>query len=82
MVALLANHSRKPLYVFAESYKFLRKVFLCQRDIPQCFREDHERKVKTISVDLTQPELITMFCTDNGLIKPEIISLELSKVLK
>jgi len=38
--------------------------------------------VKTISVDLTQPELITMFCTDNGLINPEIISLELSKVLK
>ena len=40
MVALIAHHARKPVYVFAESYKFLRKIYLTQRDIPQRFRED------------------------------------------
>jgi translation initiation factor eIF-2B subunit alpha len=75
IVALLAHTAKKPFYVFAESYKFLRKNFLCQRDIPQRFSEDKQRKVKTISVDLTLPEYITMFCTDNGLYDPEIIAL-------
>jgi hypothetical protein len=28
------------------------------------------------------PEYITMFCTDNGLYNPEIIALELAKILK
>ena len=37
IVALLAHTARKPFYVFAETYKFLRKNYLCQRDIPQCF---------------------------------------------
>lgn len=63
IVALLAHHSRKPVYVFAESYKFLRKNYLSQKDIPQSFTEDKARHIKTISVDLTSPGYITMFCT-------------------
>lgn len=82
MVALMAHSARKPFYVFAESYKFLRKNYLCQRDIPQRFSEDKQKMVKTISIDLTLPEYITMFCTDNGLYNPEIIALELAKILK
>lgn len=55
IVALLAHTAKKPFYVFAESYKFLRRNFLCQRDIPQKYSEDRQRRVKTISIDLTQP---------------------------
>lgn len=61
IVALLASQYRKPFYVFAESYKFLRKTYLSQQDIPQ--RYTSHKQVKTISIDLTQPEHITMFCT-------------------
>ena len=39
IVALLAHTARKPLYVFAETYKFLRRNYLCQRDIPQNFSQ-------------------------------------------
>ena len=63
MVALLANSCKKPVYVFAETYKFLRRSYLCQKDIPQCFSEDSAKKVRTISIDLTLPEYITMFVT-------------------
>ncbi len=38
MISLIAHHARKPVYVFAESYKFLRKIYLSQGDIPQRFR--------------------------------------------
>jgi translation initiation factor eIF-2B subunit alpha len=43
IVALLAHHSRKPFYVFAESYKFLRKNYLTQKDIPQSFTQDKSK---------------------------------------
>ncbi len=82
IIAMLAQNVRKPFYVFAESYKFLRKNYLCQRDIPQRFTEDTKKHIKTIMIDLTLPEYITMFCTDSGLYNPEVISLELSKILK
>jgi translation initiation factor eIF-2B subunit alpha len=81
-LALLARHARKPFYVFAETYKFLRRSYLCQRDIPQRFREDRPRQLRTVSIDLTLPEFITLFCTENGLYNPEIIAVELSKILK
>jgi translation initiation factor eIF-2B subunit alpha len=70
VVALLAHYARKPLYVFAESYKFLRRSYLCQRDIPQRFSEDRQGKQKSIVIDLTPPEHISLFCTDNGLYNP------------
>ena len=34
MLAAMAHLHRKPFYVLAESYKFLRKTFLRQSDIP------------------------------------------------
>lgn len=80
VLALLAHHARKPLYVFAESYKFLRRSYLCQRDIPQ--RLSGVGKEKSITIDLTPPEHISLFCTDNGLYNPETIAVELAKILK
>jgi translation initiation factor eIF-2B subunit alpha len=82
VLALLAHSSRKPLYVFAESYKFLRRNYLCQRDIPQHFSEDRRGKGRSIAIDLTPPEHISLFCTDNGLYNPETIALDLAKILK
>lgn len=55
IVALLAHNYRRPLYVFAESYKFLRKNYLSQKDIPQSYSEGKSGNVKTISIDLTSP---------------------------
>lgn len=70
VVALLAHAIRKPFYVFAESYKFLRRNYLCQRDIPQRYIEDRRGNGRSIAFDLTPPEHITVFCTDNGLYNP------------
>jgi translation initiation factor eIF-2B subunit alpha len=81
-IALLAKHHFKPFYVFAESYKFLKRNYLTQADIPQRFIEEGPRKVRTIMIDLTPPQFISMFCTDNGVYNPETIALELAKILK
>jgi translation initiation factor 2B subunit (eIF-2B alpha/beta/delta family) len=70
IVALLAHHAHKPFYVFAETYKFLRKNYFTQRDIPQRSTEDPHKHIKTISIDLTLPEFITLFCTESGLYNP------------
>jgi translation initiation factor eIF-2B subunit alpha len=82
VAALLAHAARKPFYVFAESYKFLRRNYLCQRDIPQRCSEERPGRGSSIAIDLTPPQHITLFCTDNGLYNPEIVALELAKILK
>ena len=82
IVAAIAHMNRKPFYVLAESYKFLRKTFLRQSDIPQQWVEGKTKKAKSVIIDLTPPEHITTFCTDNGLYTPDVIAVELSKILK
>lgn len=67
VVALTAHEAHRPFYVFAESYKYIKKTYLNQRDIPQINREG---KYKYISNDLTPPKFISYFCMDNGLFTP------------
>jgi translation initiation factor 2B subunit (eIF-2B alpha/beta/delta family) len=44
LIALSAADAKKPLIVFAECYKFLKKTLLTQKDIPNFARYDNKRK--------------------------------------
>ena len=44
MLGLCAEEARKPMICMAESYKFINKVFLTQRDIPNHMEIDPTRK--------------------------------------
>lgn len=44
MLGLCAEEARKPMICMAESYKFINKVFLTQRDIPNHMEIDPARK--------------------------------------
>lgn len=77
-VALLAQLANRPVYVFAESYKFARKTYLSHKDIPYAIH--HDSKGKCVSVDLTPSKYISMFCMENGLFTPEVVSYELARI--
>ena len=55
MIATIAQMHRKPFYVLAEGYKFLRKTYLRQSDIPQQWVEGKTKKAKSVTIDLTLP---------------------------
>jgi len=62
-VALIAKQFYKPFYCASESYKFMRFYPLSQDDL---------RNPNSTSplVDMTPPELITLFITDQGILTP------------
>ncbi|KAL8846732.1 MAG: hypothetical protein Q9221_008206 [Calogaya cf. arnoldii] len=93
-LAMLAKSVRKPVYVVAESHKFVRLYPLGQYDLPiqQTVvdfgdRTDDEEKKVTASgkdddeaVDYTPPELITALVTETGVHTPSAVSEELIKI--
>lgn len=71
-VALCAKAMNKPLYVLAESYKFIRLYPVNQSDIPEHLKYKNQLKDKTRSdelvplVDYTPPNFIDLLLTDLG----------------
>lgn len=81
-LALCAKAFNKPLYVLAESYKFIRHYPLNQADIPQPIRGTDKRvrrKSGTVDdfcplVDYTPPKYITLLHTDLGTLTTAAVS--------
>jgi translation initiation factor eIF-2B subunit alpha len=87
-VAILAQIFKKPMYVIAESYKFLRVFPLNQRDLPASCRRQQvlsiplEEKlcVDAPMYDYTPPSYISLLITDLGVLTPVGVSEELIKL--
>ncbi|KAL8743957.1 MAG: hypothetical protein Q9190_003753 [Brigantiaea leucoxantha] len=93
-LGLLAKSAGKPLYVVAESHKFVRLYPLGQYDLPvqqnvldfrteepleqQQVREENEEHDD--DVDFTPPDLITALVTEVGVHTPSAVSEELIKI--
>jgi len=73
-LAILARAFNKPFYCAAESYKFMRMYPLSQDELRN--PTDSTNPL----VDMTPPELITLFFTDIGVLTPGAICDELMKL--
>ena len=79
-IAICAKMLNKPVYVFCESFKFVRMYPLNQKDLKDEFKYHAStlRKVTDLSsclplVDYTNPSLITLFFTDLGILTPSAV---------
>ena len=92
-VSILAQTFKKPVYVVAESYKFLRIFPLNQQDFPESWKrqmvfggakggegKEGGRKVDAPMYDYTPPNFISMLITDLGVLTPGGVSEELIKL--
>ena len=80
-VALIAKSLNKQIYVFAESFKFVREYPVCQEDLPDEYLYPPSRLGKddlgSPLVDYTPPSLLTLLFTDLGILTPSAVSDEL-----
>ncbi|XP_064454607.1 translation initiation factor eIF2B subunit alpha-like [Ornithodoros turicata] len=76
-LAMCAKEKNKPLYVLAESFKFVRMYPLNQRDLAGSLRQTEE---STAMVDYTPPAYVTLLFTDLGILTPSAVSDELIKL--
>ena len=78
-IALCAKAYSKPLYVFSESLKFLKRFPLQQSDIFTILDEgtDCKSEDSRAEVDYTPPEYIESLFTDIGIFTPAAVSDEL-----
>jgi len=72
--AICAKEMNKPMYVFAESFKFSLLYPLNQSDIPPVYKFDEAGRVR---VDYTAPKYLTLLVTDRGLLTPVAVCDEL-----
>jgi len=88
-LGVLAKAAGKPVYVCAESFKFVRVFPLCQEDVGGdvlLYSEGGEggyvveRRKAAGGVDYTPPELITALVTETGVHTPSAVSEELIKI--
>ena len=87
-IAMLAQLFKKPTYVIAESYKFLRVFPLNQRDLPASCRRQQPLSflagekvvVDAPMYDYTPPAFISLLITDLGVLTPVGVSEELIKL--
>jgi len=88
-LGVLAKAAGKPVYVCAESFKFVRVFPLCQEDVGGDvlrFNEGGkggdvvEGRKAAGGVDYTPPELITALVTETGVHTPSAVSEELIKI--
>ncbi|XP_078490406.1 translation initiation factor eIF2B subunit alpha [Ciona intestinalis] len=87
-LGLCAKALNKPLYVFAESFKFARLYPLNQHDLPDRFKykasvlnnNNINLKEEHPIVDYTPPSLISLLITDLGVLTPSAVSDELIKL--
>lgn len=81
LISLAAREAKKPFIVFSESYKFIKKTILTQKDIPNHARFEKRRKEPIILTDLTKSKNITIFCTDVGCVAPQAVALKFSSFI-
>ena len=89
-LGVLANAARKPLYVCAESHKFVRVFPLSQSDVGGrglhfLEGEGHNDEIDSNEegdgeIDYTPPDLITALITESGVHTPSAVSEELIKI--
>lgn len=86
-IAITAKAMNKPVYVVAESFKFVRAFPLNQKDVPDHFkyRQSVLKAKKDLSqehpmVDYTPPQYIDLMFTDLGVLTPSAVSDELIKL--
>ncbi|GBM71308.1 Translation initiation factor eIF-2B subunit alpha [Araneus ventricosus] len=78
-IAICAKAMHKPVYVLAESFKFLRIYPLNQRDLPNELKH-LTSKVNSKEhplIDYTPPSYITLLFSDLGILDPSAVSDEL-----
>lgn len=78
-LAMIAKAMNKPVYVAAESFKFLREYPLKQKEVPnksKYFNGDIGHPL----VDYTPPSYIALLFTDLGVLTPSAVSDELIKL--
>ncbi|ODQ66351.1 alpha subunit of the translation initiation factor eIF2B [Nadsonia fulvescens var. elongata DSM 6958] len=85
-LAVLARNANKPLYVVAESHKFVRLFPLSPSDLPTEFpvqfsiTEPEYELERSPRVDFTPHQYITALITDLGVLTPSGVSEELIKM--
>jgi len=86
-IAITAKSMNKPVYVVAESFKFVRAFPLNQKDVPDKFKYPSSilKAKKDLSaehplVDYTPPQYIDLMFTDLGVLTPSAVSDELIKL--
>ncbi|GAU89687.1 hypothetical protein RvY_02206 [Ramazzottius varieornatus] len=85
--AIAAKEHNKPVFVLAESFKFVRLYPLNQRDIPDKFKYSQATLLRHNDLskehpqsDYTPPSFITLLFTDLGILTPSAVSDELIKL--
>ncbi len=83
-IAMVAQQLRVPVYVVAESFKFVRHFPLSQNDVPQVAQIQLSPELQALvsdSVDVVQhthdycpPKYITLLFTDLGILTPSAVS--------
>jgi len=94
-LAMVAKSFRRPVYIVAESYKFLRLFPLLQENLPAgCVEQDDltippfieddllKDKIQVVNprCDFTPPKFIKLLFTDLGILTPSAVSDELIKL--
>lgn len=87
-ISVLAQNSKKPVYVLAESHKFIRLYPLSSSDLhpdqPLKFSTDaensHSERPQAPSTDFTPHQYVTALITDLGVLTPSGVSEELIKI--
>jgi translation initiation factor eIF-2B subunit alpha len=85
-IGVLAKAANKPLYVVAESHKFVRMFPLAPDDIPtdhdplHNFSTKDEESVSSPLIDFTPHDFLTALITDLGVLTPSAVSEELIKM--
>lgn len=85
-ICITAKSMNKPVYVVAESFKFVREFPLNQKDVrnefkyPASIRSGKDLSKQHPLVDYTPPEYIDLMFTDLGVLTPSAVSDELIKL--
>lgn len=86
-LAMCAKEKNKPVYVLAESFKFVRMYPLNQRDLSDDLKYSSIKRDGSIDlakehpmVDYTPPAYVTLLFTDLGILTPSAVSDELIKL--
>lgn len=85
-VAMLAHALHKPVYILAESHKFVRLYPLGPSDIPNIYTGEFTTELTDFDasqfaqIDFTPHQYITALVTDLGVLTPSAVSEELIKI--
>ena len=79
-MAVTAKAMNKPVYVAAESFKFLREYPLKQTEVSNKFKYFKDCEDGHPAVDYTPPSYIALLLTDLGVLTPSAVSDELIKL--